>query len=557
MTVRVVTNPVDQVLLTVRRGELEEEMRLLDDGRNGDELPGDGVFGVRLGRHDHGTTLEYRLRAYAESGAARHLPSADGESWIRIDVGNGEPPVRLNEFMASNRTTLADEFGEYDDWVELVGLEGGGDVSLEGFFLTDDPLELTKWKFPTDMKWSPDGRVVIWCDDDPEQGVAHTTFKLSADGEFLALVDPDGRTLIDSIDFGPQGADLSHGRFSDRSGPWEEMLPTPNGPNRRGDQVGGVLTLAEIPDGSNSLGGSPDFSSDLRSNLWGPVAAGLVPVGQKRFVSWNLDNFLGEGPRFVGVDPSIGWFHLEPDVPNLSLSGSFEVDAVFDASGMTPGIHRSWAWVENEDGHRVDLPIAMTVLPAGTSLEGFEECLEVFSGETVRTSLQFYLESGSIPRGVLSSLEVRCEEAWLAGGPTTVHPSADAPTAMVQLELLIDAHDLGPGRHEAEVRIISQGGKDFAVPVCANVFAPVMFEETSAARLTDTLVVNQTLSRQRVNLWALELDGAPGPVEEFWFDPFEVRSLAELMPGSRSSANRCVRVGIADHLVWDEICLRR
>ena len=554
VTVRVVETPVDQIRVTVRQGELETEIPLQDNGRSGDQLSGDGIFGAWIGRHDFGSTLEYRLSAYTKSGAVRHLPSADGKSWIRIDVDTGGPPVRLNEFMAANSTTFADEFGEYDDWVELVALDGSRDVHLDGFFLTDDPNELTKWKFPSHMVLSAGERIVLWCDNAPEQGDTHTNFKLNANGDFLAVVDRDGYTLIDSIDFGPQGTDFSHGRFPDRRGPWGIMFATPDAPNRREDQIGGSVTLSGLPNGGDGPKRRPTFAHRPGTAPWSPSRASMVPFGQKRSVSWDLHSSFSESPLFLGLYPPLGWLHLEPDADFCSLDESSVVDAVFDAAGMTPGTHRSWAWVEDAGGRRLDLPITMTVLPAGMFLEDSEECHEVLSGETGRSSLRLHFEPGSAPPGILANLEVRCAEDWIAPGPATVHPSTDAPTALAQLELLIDAEALAPGRHEGQVLIVPEAGPVFTVPVCAEVSAPVTFEGTPAAPLADALVVNRTPTVHRADLWAVEPDGARGPLEEVWLDPFEVRSLAEFMPGIGGRRSRCVRVGIAGDLIWDEIC---
>ncbi len=38
----------------------------------------------------------------------------------------------INEFMADNETTVADQDGEYDDWIEFYN-NGNEDISLSGY----------------------------------------------------------------------------------------------------------------------------------------------------------------------------------------------------------------------------------------------------------------------------------------------------------------------------------------------------------------------------------------------------------------------------------------
>ena len=148
------------------------------------------------------------------------------------------PPISLdglyiNEFMASNDTNLADTSGEddeYDDWLEIYNA-GNDSTDLGGLFLTDNADNLTKWMISEGTIISSAGFLLVWCDEDQEQGVLHTNFKLSADGEFVALVSSNGFTIIDSLSFGPQTADVSYGRISDGSTSWGETTPTPNSSN--------------------------------------------------------------------------------------------------------------------------------------------------------------------------------------------------------------------------------------------------------------------------------------------------------------------------------------
>jgi hypothetical protein len=99
----------------------------------------------------------------------------------------------ISEFMASNVTELADEDGQFSDWIEVEN-PGGVPVNLEGWSLTDNAAQPAKWRFPA-MTLPPAGRVVVFASG-KNRAVAgrqlHTNFGLKSEGGYLALVRPDG-----------------------------------------------------------------------------------------------------------------------------------------------------------------------------------------------------------------------------------------------------------------------------------------------------------------------------------------------------------------------------
>lgn len=137
------------------------------------------------------------------------------------------PPtdVWINEFMADNTLTLSDEAGEFEDWIELHNATAAA-VDVGGLFLTDDPAQPTRWRIPDATVIPPFGQLLVWADDDAGDGPLHASFRLSAQGEALALFGADGTTLLDVYHFRPQLPDVSEGRFPD-GGPFLRLLPTP------------------------------------------------------------------------------------------------------------------------------------------------------------------------------------------------------------------------------------------------------------------------------------------------------------------------------------------
>lgn len=141
-------------------------------------------------------------------------------------------PVVINEFMASNQRSIADEHGEYDDWIELYNTDTKP-INVYGMFLSDDPAISTRWMLP-DTTVAPKGFLLIWADGNPSQGKLHTNFRLSADGEQLALFATlaEGNYLSDTRTFNAQMTDVSYGRDPDGGKKWSTMLPTPGAPNK-------------------------------------------------------------------------------------------------------------------------------------------------------------------------------------------------------------------------------------------------------------------------------------------------------------------------------------
>ena len=98
---------------------------------------------------------------------------------------SGSANVIINEFKASTTTGLADEFGEFEDWIELYN-GGPASVNLQGWSLTDDSLVPQKWIFPS-VTIAPDGFLVVFASgNDITAGEnLHSNFKI---GRCLELV---------------------------------------------------------------------------------------------------------------------------------------------------------------------------------------------------------------------------------------------------------------------------------------------------------------------------------------------------------------------------------
>jgi hypothetical protein len=141
----------------------------------------------------------------------------------------------INEFMASNNTTIQDSHGQYDDWIEIYNY-GSDAIDIGSMYLTDDLSTPVKWHIPARnpaiTTIPAGGYLLIWADNDTTDTGLHANFKLDAAGETIALFDGDGVTLIDSVTFGEQAGDISYGRYPDAGDYWQTFgNPTPAAQN--------------------------------------------------------------------------------------------------------------------------------------------------------------------------------------------------------------------------------------------------------------------------------------------------------------------------------------
>jgi len=131
--------------------------------------------------------------------------------------------------MSDNENRLMDEFGEFDDWIEIYN-DNPFPVNLAGLYLSDSLSQPDRYRFPSnDFEKTvvpAMGYAIVWTDGNSAQGPLHTNFKLSREGEDLVLSAYDYHQVIDSVSFQKQYSNFSSGRLDDR-GPWVDLPPTP------------------------------------------------------------------------------------------------------------------------------------------------------------------------------------------------------------------------------------------------------------------------------------------------------------------------------------------
>jgi hypothetical protein len=132
--------------------------------------------------------------------------------------------VNLNEMQSSNNSTISDNMGEFEDWIEIYN-STANPIEIGGLILKD---QIDTWAIPTGDPSTlipPGGYFLLWADDQEFQGIFHTNFKLASGGEFLGLYESDGVTVIDSLTIPALNADDSYMKCD---GGWlQTNMPSP------------------------------------------------------------------------------------------------------------------------------------------------------------------------------------------------------------------------------------------------------------------------------------------------------------------------------------------
>jgi len=111
-------------------------------------------------------------------------------------------PFILSEFQTrDNRDAIRDEDGNNPDWIEIQNVSSNAQ-SLNGWYLTDNGGNLTKWRFPA-VTVNTGGCLVVFASGNNRTNPAaplHANFSISGGGEYLALVRSNGTTIATEYD---------------------------------------------------------------------------------------------------------------------------------------------------------------------------------------------------------------------------------------------------------------------------------------------------------------------------------------------------------------------
>ncbi len=213
---------------------------MFDDGMHNDGAAGDGNYGGEMIMSN--SFIQYYL--YAENNTIGKFSPVRAE-YEFYTLEAVAPPVSdlvINELMASNSTTEADQDGEFDDWIELYN-NTNASIDLSGYYLSDDAGDLMEWTFPMGTSIGANGYLIIWADNDTAQAGLHANFKLSSSGETLYMSNTAG-TVVDQVTFTSQMTDTAYGRYPNGTGAFQTITPTFN----RQNTLNGSVSNANLVD---------------------------------------------------------------------------------------------------------------------------------------------------------------------------------------------------------------------------------------------------------------------------------------------------------------------
>ena len=171
---------------------------------------------------------------------------ANGDGEIDPTLNARRPStLRISEALAKNEYSITDREGERCDWVELYNA-GATPVSLSGWYLSDNPNNLTKWPLPDNASLPNGGYVVIFLSGKTSTATEwHAGFSLGT-GETLFLYNKqtgelDWVTIPELADNVSVGLDENNEQVYFR-------FPTPGEPNGHGDKSAEAIGFFQ-PDG--------------------------------------------------------------------------------------------------------------------------------------------------------------------------------------------------------------------------------------------------------------------------------------------------------------------
>jgi spore coat protein H len=212
---------IDQVRIMITGSVASDPYYPLDYGYTYADFQ--NSYNQALGGH-----VDYGLKPYIQTRVATAL-----QQLVLNAIQVQAPLLFINELMADNDTTIADEYGEYDNWAEIYNGDDEA-VWLGDKYLSDNLSNPDKWQLPN-VTMQPGTFLIIWADGQPEQGPFHASYKLNDEGEELGIFNNEisGYALIDSVSWGMQEIDISYGRETDGGVPWIFFnFPTPGASNK-------------------------------------------------------------------------------------------------------------------------------------------------------------------------------------------------------------------------------------------------------------------------------------------------------------------------------------
>lgn len=152
--------------------------------------------------------------------------------------------VVINEYSAANWKQFPDNHNDYEDWIELYNT-AASPADIGDYYLSDDPDNPTKWRFPASVIIPANGYLVVWCSgrDTVDNGIwYHSNFKFTQTKntpESIVLSKPDG-LAFQTVELIKTAVHQSVARTTNGNAIWKICTaPTPSTSNNNSQQFSG------------------------------------------------------------------------------------------------------------------------------------------------------------------------------------------------------------------------------------------------------------------------------------------------------------------------------
>jgi hypothetical protein len=225
-------------------------------------------------------------------------PSVDSGTTDTSPPAPSLPALCVNEIMEDNRETLTDDAGGTPSWIELHNPERT-DISLAGWTVTDDETEPDRHVFADDLVVPGLGYLLLYADDETDQGSQHLAFELHKIGGRVTLYDADGTEISYGEWIDEWNSDVARARDTDCCSDllcWSsQRTGTPGASNVVPERDETVLAEAQAVWRYHDTGETPGpgwREADFDDSAWdsGPAPLGYGDDHQVTEVSYGGDS---------------------------------------------------------------------------------------------------------------------------------------------------------------------------------------------------------------------------------------------------------------------------
>ena len=274
----------------------------------------------------------------------------NGNNWQISQIQGGTPGgftikpkisnLFINECMTDNTLAYYDENEKYNDWIELFN-NGTSAINIGGLYISDSDSNKAKYRIPdTDSNLTtiaPGKFLILWADNNPNNGILHCNFSLNKSGEtvYLTQINYHDTIVIDHLSIVALDSNVSYGRYPDGSETLSKFNGyTPLSLNTLATRIKGLFINEVLPTNTKNKDESGDYDSWVEifnlNSFQVDISGFIISNTKDKSKIWTLskdesmkipayghkllwfDNEPNEGPSHVGLDldKSKGWIGL-------------------------------------------------------------------------------------------------------------------------------------------------------------------------------------------------------------------------------------------------------